>query len=53
VLESLTFAVKVKVPARDGDPDRRPEELRVSPSRLPVCDHLYGLVPPAAVRRTE
>ena len=49
LVESLTLAVKVKVPARVGVPDRKPEWLRVMPrGRAPLLLQVYGAVPPTA-----
>lgn len=50
--ESLTFTVKLDVPAFVGLPEMTPALESTSPAgRLPLeIDHLYGDFPPLAVR---
>ncbi len=49
---SVTVAVKLKVPVAVGVPEMTPVAgARLSPAgRLPVRDHVYGVVPPLACR---
>jgi len=50
--ESVTLAVKLKVPVAVGVPEIIPEEPRVRPvGRVPEeRDQVYGVVPPEAAR---
>jgi hypothetical protein len=52
---SVTFTVKLAVPAALGVPDIVPPAVRVSPagSDLVATDHVYGVVPPVALRDCE
>ena len=53
--ESVTVTVKVNAPLCVGVPLRTPAELKVTPAgNAPeVNDHVYGLVPPVAVKVCE
>jgi hypothetical protein len=46
---SVTFTVKLYVPAAVAAPEIRPDELSVNPGgKVPLDVHVYGLVPPLA-----
>ncbi len=55
LLESLAFAVKVKVPGVVGVPEIVPVLLRDRPAgKDPLAiDHVYGVTPPVAARVVE
>ena len=55
IVESLSWTVKVKLPAAVGVPERMPAEESVTPagSEPAVMDQLNGLVPPDSLSDCE